>query len=119
MKKIFLILFLGLIALICGPPQRLFASANSNATTVAQKIYFKNTIAGAIASTITNQELSWTKTVAAEQPALPEYTGKTNYFLNNRQFAKIPDSKLFKIIYDNNLKNKLILGFGQRLHQEA
>lgn len=119
MKKIFLILFLGLIALICGPPQRLFASANSNATTtVAKKIYIKNTIAGAIASTITNQELSWTKTVAAEQPALPEYTGNKNFTLFIAGPANTPGTKIFYLNFKDP-KTPVPLGLGRRLLMEA
>ncbi len=116
-RKLFLILFFGLIALICGPP-KLFASVNKNATTVAKTIYFKNTIAGQGNAT---DQFFITKTVAADQkPILPEYTGNTNYFLNinSRQFAKLLDIG-FLIIETRYLKNNLIPGFGRRLQQEA
>jgi basic membrane lipoprotein Med (substrate-binding protein (PBP1-ABC) superfamily) len=115
MRKLIFILFMGLIALICGPP-KLFASANNT----TKKFKAEKKEAGAIASTIYNQDFSWTKTAATgEQPSLPEYRGNTNYTIDlPAAFARLPGTKIFGI-YTNNLKNKPIPGFGRRLHQEA
>lgn len=115
MKKIFLILFLGLIALICGPP-KLFASAKS--TTVEKSLIY---IEASLASASANKQFCLTKTVAADQkPILPEYTGNTTNFtlLPGDPFAKLLDIG-FLYIETKYLKNTLIPGFGRRLHQEA
>lgn len=127
MRKLIFILFLGLIALICGPPS-IFASETNpeDATTVAKKNFLKyyneSESAGAITSiTNQNQDLSWTKTVAADQqPSLPEYKGNTNYNIDlpPTTLARLPGTKIFEI-YTKFLKNTPIPGLGRRLHQEA
>jgi hypothetical protein len=116
MKKIFFILFLGLIA-ICGPP-KLFASAKSTTVEIKKSFIFGMTEPGA-SIVIYNQDLSWTKTVAADQqPSLPEYKGKKNYTIDlSPTFARIPDTKIFDI----NLRypKTPIPGFGRSLQSQA
>ncbi len=118
MKKLFLVLFLGLIALICGPP-KLFASVNKNAITLAKKeIYLKNIIAGNQVSA--NKQFCLTKTVAADQkPILPEYKGNTTNFtlLPGDPFANIPGSRIFYISFSD--PKEPIPGFGRRLQSQA
>lgn len=113
-----LIVFMGL-NLSWIPP----AKANTGDATVVAKKNFLDFNTGTSSQAFVgqyNQDLSWTKTVAADQqPAyLPEYKGNKNFTTTTSGSAKLLDIGFinFETRY---LKNTHIPGFGQRLQQEA